>query len=310
MSYWDDAVKDIAHFNSAYAQVERKPQDTAILKKCVTVASKLTMLFVWANKALTEDSYEELLTLWRETRKLAKEREPLREELLSAIHRFRTATQKAIASTAPEEFSYHGFKISNKEHFAEALCRKTLEGVDVLNAFFRKRGVERVLQEGIARIILTQDAGRASAFFHSGTRELTLSVSELSKAKPGRFIDSFTGEAVLHEFGHFVHRNYITGEAREAWDSPWDSMVNDPKRQEKLDSLEIVTDYGKTDKYEDFAETFLLFMVAPEKLSPTAKFRMQRALSLSGLYGKPVLHLSSKDLDVVFRVATRFTRQG
>jgi hypothetical protein len=50
-----------------------------------------------------------------------------------------------------------------------------------------------------------------------------------------------------------------------------------------LDPLEIVTDYGKQDKFEDFAETFMLFMVAPEKLTPTTKFRMQRALSLSGL---------------------------
>jgi hypothetical protein len=46
---------------------------------------------------------------------------------------------------------------------------------------------------------------------------------------------------------------------------------------------------------EDFAEAFVAFMIAPEKLTPEAKFRMQRALSLSGLYGKHVMHLARED---------------
>lgn len=60
--------------------------------------------------------------------------------------------------------------------------------------------------------------------------------------------------------------------------------------------LEIVSDYGKTNEKEDFAETFVAFMDAPEKLTPTAKFRMQRALSLSGLYGKQVMRLARRVL--------------
>ncbi len=56
--------------------------------------------------------------------------------------------------------------------------------------------------------------------------------------------------------------------------------------------LEIVSDYGKTDEREDFAESFVAFVGAPGKLTPTAKFRMQQALALSGLYGKHVMRLA------------------
>lgn len=68
---------------------------------------------------------------------------------------------------------------------------------------------------------------------------------------------------------------------------------------EALEKLQVVSDYGKTNEKEDFAETFVAFVGAPEKLTPTAKFRMQRALSISGLYGKPVMRLAH-------RVAWRF----
>jgi hypothetical protein len=61
--------------------------------------------------------------------------------------------------------------------------------------------------------------------------------------------------------------------------------------EEALEKLQIVSDYGKTNEKEDFAETFVAFVGAPEKLTDTSKFRMQRALSLSGLYGKPVMRL-------------------
>lgn len=65
--------------------------------------------------------------------------------------------------------------------------------------------------------------------------------------------------------------------------------------EEALEKLQIVSPYGKTNEMEDFAESFVAFVGAPEKLTPTAKFRMQRALSLSGLYGKPVMRLAGPE---------------
>lgn len=59
-----------------------------------------------------------------------------------------------------------------------------------------------------------------------------------------------------------------------------------------ISKLEIPTEYGKTDDMEDFAETFVLFMREPDKLSEQAMSRMQRALATSGLYGKPVMRVA------------------
>lgn len=316
MTYWNDAVGDLHEFNSLYAQVERKPQDKGVLTKCVGRADKMTKLFVWAKKCLSDGAYAKILSAWREIGKIAKTRGAPEDDLRATLERFKTATQEALDGTAPETFTYQGFHVDNREHFADDLCRKTLEGVDFLKALFKKRGVDHLLEQGVARILLVLDA-EGSAFFDSGKRELTLSVPELSKARQGRFVDTFTGEAILHEFGHYVHRNFITGEAREAWDEPWGDLQSladpntprtDPRRKEQLDPLEIVTDYGKTDKYEDFAETFMIFMAAPEKLTPTAKYRMQRALSLSGLYGRPVLRMATDAVTLPLRVAARFGR--
>jgi hypothetical protein len=77
-------------------------------------------------------------------------------------------------------------------------------------------------------------------------------------------------------------------------------MKSDPAMQKTVDEalakLQIVSDYGKTNHDEDFAESFVAFVGAPEKLTPTAKFRMQRTLSLAGLYGKHIMRLAQKGL--------------
>jgi hypothetical protein len=66
---------------------------------------------------------------------------------------------------------------------------------------------------------------------------------------------------------------------------------------EALDKLEMPTGYARTNPMEDFAETFVAFMVAPERLSNQAQFRMQRALSLAGLYGKPIMRIATRYQD-------------
>ncbi len=305
-SLWTDAVDDLTKFNALYTQVEKKPQDEARLRKAVNFASKMKNFGIWNMYALTKAEQKPLWDAERAIRQLAKDKAAGVDALWAGLESFKSAVQKALDATAPEQFTYQGFPVVNQQHLSDELCRKALSGFDYLKALFKKRGVEGVLDSGIARIILLWDAGSA-AFFHAGTREMTLGVDELSKGGPGRFVDTAAGETVLHEFGHYVHRVYITGEARDAWEAPWGDLpseagVNpysrnqDPKRNQKLEPLEIVTDYGKVDKYEDFAETFMVFMAAPDKLTPTAKYRMQQALSLSGLYGKPVLKLAHRVL--------------
>lgn len=314
--YWAGATKDLNQFNTLYAQVEKSPQDAKLLRKCVAGINKLLPLAVWAKKCLTSSDYSDLLVAMRLISKLAKDKEAGQDQLLVGIEAYKDATQKALDSTAPESFTYQGFKVSNEQHFSDELCRKALGGLDFLKALFKKRGVVNLIEDGISRVVLVHEAGGAVAYFHSGTREMVVSIAEVSKESKARVLSDFINETILHEFGHYVHRNYITGEARDAWDDPWGDLpsladpnaprVPDSKRKEQLDPLEIVTEYGKVDKYEDFAETFLVFMAAPERLTPTSKFRMQRALSLSGLYGKPILRLSTENQAV--RVAARFLR--
>jgi len=291
MGLWDDAVVDIGKFNALYAQVERKPHDQATLKKAVSGSLKLLRVAVWASKCLSPEAYAPYSEARRGVSRISKDAAASGEDLRSALDRLKDVTQRVIDSAAPEDFTYSGFHISNPDRFSDELCRKTLEGVDFLVGLFKKRGISNLLKQAVSKVNLLLDSDGASAFFHSGKRELTLNVPELSKGAPGRFIDTFVGETVLHEFGHYIHRNYIRGEAADVWDDPWEGLSQGDPR---LDALDIVTDYGKSDKYEDFAETFMLFMAAPGKLTPTAKFRMQRALSVSGLYGKPVIRLAER----------------
>jgi len=74
--------------------------------------------------------------------------------------------------------------------------------------------------------------------------------------------------------------------------------AEDTSIDQAVKALEIPTEYGEKNEREDFAETFVAFMDAPEKLSDKAKFRMQRALSLSGLYGKEVMRLAARPIPV------------
>ena len=75
----------------------------------------------------------------------------------------------------------------------------------------------------------------------------------------------------------------------------------DPSIDQALEAaystLGVPSWYGKTDEKEDFAESFVLFMTAPEKLSGNALYRMKRTLWLSGFGGKPVMeHLAKRVL--------------
>lgn len=62
----------------------------------------------------------------------------------------------------------------------------------------------------------------------------------------------------------------------------------------ELKKLGLPTEYAGTNVREDFAETFTYWMIKPEKLSSTARFRMRQALSMSGVYDKPLMRLARK----------------
>ena len=91
--------------------------------------------------------------------------------------------------------------------------------------------------------------------------------------------------------------------------------AEDRSVDEALDALGIPTAYGRTDVKEDFAETFVLWMVHPERLSEQARNRMGRALWLSGFYGKPVMRVARRGdremaSSIAKRVAARWSKQS
>jgi hypothetical protein len=59
-----------------------------------------------------------------------------------------------------------------------------------------------------------------------------------------------------------------------------------PLQNLDLKYLQIPTEYGKLNMWEDFAETFRLYILDPNSLSDIAKTRISRTLWLSGFYGQ------------------------
>jgi hypothetical protein len=307
VDYWADAIADLAVFNKAYAQVERKPGDEEVLRRCARVAGKQVKFYTWVTKAFSREARQPFQAADREVGRLAKDATAEVGQLREAVDRYKEEVQKLLREVAPENFRYGRFRVVNEDHLSDELCRRALHGVDFLTALFKKRGVDAAVLEGaISRIVLVYTMDGTLGSFHVRTRELTLAVDQLETTE-GRFTDTTAGEVVVHEIGHYIHMNYIKGDAAKAWDAPWEGVVDlaDPRnryrserekrdRDTRLDELGIPTEYGRTNNREDFAETFLLFMVSPERLSETAKYRMQRALSLSGLYGKAVMRLAER----------------
>jgi hypothetical protein len=304
-SLWENAVADMAAFNKTYTNAMKGPSP-ARLKK----VNRILGPYLWAKAVLPTYFQQTLLPAARSLSALTRDRDASEEDQRKGLERYREVLQGALNQAGSPTFTYKGFRVSNPERLPDALTLRALGGIDYLRALFKKRGLDTALEAAVSHIRIVPEG--PSGTFHAGTGELTLSTAE---SKPGRFGPSFIGETLIHEIGHAIHRVFITGEARQAWDQPWDELVREglpetlaygypsqgdrERRDERLNPLQIVTDYGRTDKYEDFAETFLVFVVAPEKLSPVARYRIQRALSLSGLYGKPVARLAA-------RVAARY----
>ena len=452
-SLWPNAKKALEEFNARYLEAQKLfrgsgPEDIDASDKLLTqfafrlVGSAPTFdgpFMAWMNYAFTtEEKFAADKSRPRGDTILAVvdgKRDV--EEFLRDLDAYRDAIEKVIQSIAPERFTYQGFKILNPERLGDTVCRQMLEGADYVTALFKKRGVGPLLHTGVAEVglvtanrMLQLEGKNTLGLYFQASRRIALSTAIV--AGKGRFID-WVNEVFLHEFGHFVHLNYLPPAARAAWDEGWQEvkdhqtaftsafktissadrakyfdaltftgfdagqaarrlsavdkvkfgvwlrspMIGDPLITAKqlrwtraggnmasffvdrlgymkkhydwvadgtpeyakqvdmvtrryhdklgllwggnftipettvaelsksdptinkavkdaLAKLEIVSDYGQTNEKEDFAETFVAFLGAPEKLTPTSKFRMQRTLSLANFYNKPVMRLAAK----------------
>ncbi len=151
---------------------------------------------------------------------------------LNQLDKYADALRAVVNAVAPEQFSYFGFKVRNPDHIGEQLSRKTLEGVDYLVALFKKRGLTHLLGQGVKGIYLSTDLGGDTlGTYQSGTQTIALSTALVGMGV-GRFM-TWVNEAFLHEFGHYVHMNYISPDARKAWDQGWTEVTDKKDAYEK-----------------------------------------------------------------------------
>jgi len=229
-----------------------------------------------------------------------------------------------LAQAGPLRFRYKGFVIYNPTRLIDKIVKGGLDHVDQMVAMFRKRGVVDAIMETVKewRLDLSRHYRRgelAGGWYDKGTGSVTLAWMGDDGMRWGQ-VDH---ETLIHEIGHHIHLNYLHPEAKALWDKPWegvgrfqpsvlDALVGRGrwsdhirKVKEVADKLDIPSEYGRSSVYEDFAETFMEFVMRPHALSETALFRMKQALARSGFYGKKVMRLARK-------VASRYlqARQG
>jgi hypothetical protein len=101
----------------------------------------------------------------------------------------------------------------------------------------------------------------------------------------------------VYEASYFPHLSLSLLQEYAGTDAKVDALIN---------ALEVPTDYARSDADEDFAESFVAFLANPERLSDKARFRMQRTLSLSGFYGRPIMRVAQRWLSANSIGAQRF----
>ena len=284
---WGNAVKDLKKLNAVYTRVNKPKADEKALQEAILAVPKMKGLMKWVFTCFEGIIVDKAGDAWDRVEG---------EKTLVSLDEFTGIIKGLMPEIAPAHFEYNGFKVVNEQRISNTTCHNLLGCVDFLLATFKKRGITELLLEGIKTVNLVPTNIIESKFgglYNPATRELTITTI---KGDPRRVFIEWFNHIFLHEFGHYIHVYYLSKDAKASWDEPWDQGENPGS----------VSPYGGTNKHEDFAETFVAFVAAPEKLTPTSKFRMQRALSLSGLYGKPVMRLALKD-PIVQAMVTRFT---
>lgn len=269
---WPKAEKALSKFNRLVSKAEKSPDkvDLKEVKKFNDIGWWLALCFDEVETDSTFEAYDRLKA----------------QPSIEGLFAFRDQLRPLVKLIAPARFTYSGFDVFNSERLSDRMCRKTLDGVDFMVSLFKKRGVSDLLREGVTgiRLLPSDPINSSGGSYNPDSKLITLDTPKEGGSRK-TFVD-WMHHAFLHEFGHHVHTNVLPPEAVAAWDSPWDSP------EDPTDLPKSVSQYGKKNKFEDFAETFVAFMAAPERLTSEADFRMKRTLSLSGLYGKPVIRLA------------------
>jgi len=160
-------------------------------------------------------------------------------------------------------------------------------------------------------VVLTPFAKQMSKFFRTPKAEW------LEEFKNSKKDDPLYGEDFLVDFAeqeytkkrnsYFDALRFGGPKSYSTQYLPKEPSANRTNRaDEALAELGLPTPYAGTNLKEDFAETFVMFLLKPERLSKIARYRMERALSLSGLYGKPVMQLAKVAANLVLQGHVNF----
>jgi hypothetical protein len=212
--------------------------------------------------------------------------------------------QSRLSQAGPSHFKWRGYTILNPVRLTDKIVKSGLDQAAQVLSIFKKRGVEDVIMASVKKWrfdlstnFLPGSMREAGGWYDEKDRSVTF-------AWAGRHWGKKDHSTLIHEIGHHVHLGFLHPAGRAAWDEPWEEvpaqvggwlgkLTGNPTREEAIDQLQVPSDYARSNVYEDFAETFTDFVLRPHTLSKQARFRMQRALSLSNLYGKKVMRLAS-----------------
>jgi hypothetical protein len=231
---WESAKKTLQNVSKIIESDPNAGPEDAAVNKLVLALKKDPDFKAWSEAAVDTKPYA-FLNIGLEA---SEKGMPAAKEALKNL----------IGSLAPENFTYQGFPIENPGRMTDDHVRKLLDGIDYLVALFKKRGMEKLLKAGVTKVVLSvDDEGyeRAAGLFYTQDRSIHL-LSPSLKSK-GKLLKNFVHEVFLHEFGHYVHMNYITGDARRFWDSAWDPIS-------KLKSIRLDITLEDRQRYIDVIE--------------------------------------------------------
>lgn len=171
--------------------------------------------------------------------------------------------------------------LADRRRFVDLL---TKQGFDAQAAGRRLKGLDRLKYLGYLRQLGWIQGGKQVRLTPYG-KEVVAYIQHIEQ----------TGGSGSSEFKSWFNEALRLDDS-SAHDIPEDLVdqirAQDRSVDEALDALGIPSEYGKTDLFEDFAETFVEFMVHPERLSSVARWRMGRTLGLSDAHGQRIIKLT------------------
>lgn len=151
--------------------------------------------------------------------------------------------KKLHSKVGPTHFTYRGFRVENPDHLSDEMIKRLISGIDWLVGIFRKHGMKSLLDDGVKKFVLRFQrpgvdnhplGGLADGWYHGGKKYIELLHSLVRRGKGHRGLQNAIAEVVLHEFGHYVHLDYLHPRAKKEWDEGWAPVERAKKDLEKL----------------------------------------------------------------------------